>query len=74
MAGGANADAASTVGAVMTPAQLGQGPEMPAMLRGTVSVMPQAEQEKVMSSEFMMGACLGYFFFKMTSPRLNMGA
>lgn len=45
-----------SVGAVMTRAQLGQGPEMPAMLRGTVSVMPQAAQEKVMSSGFMMGA------------------
>jgi hypothetical protein len=55
MEGGANAGAASTVGAVMTRAQLGQGPEMPAMLRGTVSVMPQAAQEKLMSSEVMAG-------------------
>jgi hypothetical protein len=44
------------------------------MLRGTVSVMPQAAQEKLMSSEIMTGAGSGYFFFKMTSPRLNMGA
>jgi hypothetical protein len=44
------------------------------MLRGTVSVMPQAAQEKLMSSEIMMGAGSDYFFFKMTSPRLNMGA
>jgi hypothetical protein len=58
----------------MTRAQLGQGPETPAMLRGTVSVMPQAAQEKLMSSEIMMGAGSDYFFFKMTSPRLNMGA
>lgn len=58
----------------MTRAQLGQGPETPAMLRGTVSVMPQEAQEKLMSSEIMTGAGLGYFFFKMTSPRLNMGA
>jgi hypothetical protein len=28
---------------------------MPAMLRGTVSVMPQAAQEKLMSSEVMAG-------------------